>query len=180
MELSGEIELDGASTREVWRVFSDPDSIGEAIPGCKFIAPAREVEDVDVPASKTEADARSNATPGDGTTGTFEEGDEYVAVVRIGVGDIRPRFEMTIHVTEREFPRMSAHVDGAGGDTAFGMDTEIELVETPTGVTVDWHSTVDISGRLTQINSTILTTVSEKLTDRFFDRIERNVGQAPA
>lgn len=174
MELSGEVELDGASSADAWTVFSDPAAIRDAVPGCEFIRPVGDVEDVDAFEPEAEAATASGArTGGDGRT--FAAGDEYVAVIQVGTGDIEPRFESTIRITEREFPRMSARVDGAGGDSAFGMDTEIELVETPTGVAVDWTSDAEVSGRLAQMNASLVALVSEKLVDRFFERIGRSV-----
>lgn len=178
MDLSGEIELDDATRDEAWRVFSDPESIRDAIPGCKFIAPADEVRDLDAESAGAELDVDIDADGAPEAPGPFEEGDEYVAVVQVGVGDIRPRFELKVHIAEREFPRISAHVDGAGGDSAFRMETAVKLVETGDGVTIDWRSTVDISGRLSAMNSSIVRTVSEKLVERFFERIERDVREA--
>lgn len=174
MELNGEVELDGVSPGDAWLVCSDPVTMEEAIPGCEFMAPAREAGTIDTAGQGT-GDSIASTAPEDRAARTFEEGDEYVAVIRAGTGSIKPRFESEIRITECEFPRMSAHVDGAGGDSAFSMATDVEFVETNTGVTIGWHSEVDISGRLAQMDTSVLTLVSETLVDRFFDQLEQDL-----
>lgn len=178
MELTGERELDGVSTDDAWVAFTDPETMARAIPGCKSFESARGADSVVGSDSKPGDETRATFAPGE--TGPFEAGDEYTAVIQAGIRNIKPQFESGIHITECEYPTMSARIEGVGSNCAYSMDTRIELSETQTGVTVSWHSVVDISGKLAQINDSILVTASEKLTGIFFDHVEQNVRAARA
>lgn len=180
MELSGEVELDGVSTDDAWAVFSDPVAIRDAIPGCKRLTLARDAGDSDASAPDVGDASPADAVRGDGATRTFQEDDEYTAVIQAGTRSIKPKFESAIRITVREFPRMSAHVEGAGGESAFDMVTRVEFVETGEGVSIAWESDFDVAGRLGQVDASILSLVSEKMVDHFFDQIERHVAKAPA
>ena len=180
MHLDGTVELEGASTDDAWAVFSDPVAIREALPGCKRIAPARAAADSPAAGSITGDASRPVDEPGDATPQAFREGDEYVAVIQAGTRSIKPRFESVVRITERAFPRMSAHVQGAGGESAFDMNTEVEFADTDEGVAIAWTSEFDIAGRLGQVDSSILTLLSEKMVEHFFDEIAQQVRGPPA
>lgn len=173
MELSGEVQIDGVSTDDAWAVFSDPAVIRDSIPGCKRLAPAREADGSGAGASISGSPAIEDPER------TFVEGEEYTAVIQAGTRSIKPKFETVVHITERAFPRMSAHIEGAGGESAFDMDTEVEFVETAAGVSLVWESEFDIAGRLGQVDSSMISLVSQKMVDHFFGQIEQRIEGTP-
>ena len=171
MEFSGTSVIDGATADNTWLILSDPVAIAEVVPGCKFIAPADEVSDV---ASYTPPDLATfpDATPEEVEARAFQPGRDYVAVLQVGVGSIKPTFETTVTIDEREYAVMRASGEGQGGDSAFSMDSRMEMAETRNGVEIDWDADVDISGRLAQLGGTVLNPVADRLVTKFFDQME--------
>lgn len=179
MEFSGTSVVDGASAENTWLILSDPVAIAAVVPGCKFIAPADEVDDV---SSYTPPDVPTfpDATPEEVEARAFEPGREYVALLSVGVGSIKPTFEATVVIEEREYPHMVASGEGQGGDSAFSMTSEMEMSETVTGVEIDWHADVDISGRLAQMGGSVLNPVANRLVNKFFDQMEDRMQRVEA
>jgi carbon monoxide dehydrogenase subunit G len=174
MEFSGTSVIEGASPASTWLILSDPVAIAEVVPGCKFIAPADEVGD---PTSYTPPTAATfpEASPEVVEARAFEPGVEYVALLSVGVGSIKPTFEASITIEERDYPRMRASADGQGGDSAFETTSSMEMSETASGVEIDWHADVDISGRLAQMGGSVLDPVADRVVNRFFDQMEERM-----
>jgi carbon monoxide dehydrogenase subunit G len=171
MEFSGTSTIDGATADNTWLILSDPVAIAEVVPGCKFIAPAEDVADASSytpPSLATFPDATAEEIE----ARAFVPGHDYVAVLQVGVGSIKPTFETTITIDEREYPVMRASGKGQGGDSAFSMESRMEMSETPTGVEIEWYADVDISGRLAQMGGTVLNPVADRLVNKFFDQME--------
>lgn len=179
MEFSGTSVVEGASAENTWLILSDPVAIAEVVPGCEFIAPASEVAD---PSSYAPPDVATfpEASPEEVEARAFQPGEEYVAVLSVGVGSIKPTFEATVTIEEREFPRMVAGGEGQGGDSAFSMTSEMEMRETGGGVEIDWHADVDISGRLAQMGGSVLDPVANRLVNKFFDQMEQRMQSVEA
>jgi len=174
MEFSGTSVIEGASPDNTWLILSDPVAIAEVVPGCKFIAPADEVDDPSSyppPPGATFPEAPTEEVE----ARAFDPGREYLALLSVGVGSIKPTFEASLVIEERDYPVMRASGEGQGGDSAFSMDSRMEMSETATGVEIDWHADVDISGRLAQMGSTVLDPVAERLVNKFFDQMEERM-----
>lgn len=182
MQFSGTSVIEGASPDNTWLILSDPVAIAEVVPGCKFIAPADEVTD---PSSyePPEATTFPEASPEEVEARAFEPGEEYVGLLSVGVGSVKPTFEATIVVEERDYPVMRATGEGQGGDSAFNMTSRMEMSETLNGAEIDWHADVDVSGRLAQMGSSVLNPVADRLVNKFFDQMEARMqkveGAAP-
>lgn len=171
MEFSGTAVIEGASPGNTWLILSDPVAIAEVVPGCKYIAPADEVTD---PSTYTPPAASTfpEASPEEVESRAFEPGEEYVSLLSVGVGSIKPTFEATVLVEERDYPVMRASAEGQGGDSAFDMTSRMEMSETRTGAEVDWFADVDVTGRLAQMGSAVLDPVADRLVNKFFDQME--------
>ena len=179
MEFSGTSVIEGASADNTWLILSDPVAIAEVVPGCKFIAPADEVGDA---SSYVPPDLATfpEASPEEVEARAFVPGKEYVAVLSVGVGSIKPTFEATIVIEERDYPVMRAGGEGQGGDSAFSMDSRMEMRETAGGVEIDWEADVDISGRLAQMGGAVLDPVANRLVNKFFDQMEARMQKVEA
>lgn len=179
MEFSGTSVIEGASPDNTWLILSDPVAIAEVVPGCKFIAPADEVDD---PGSYSPPKAATfpDASPEEVEARAFEPGREYVALLSVGVGSIKPTFEASVVIEEREFPRMRATAEGQGGDSAFETTSAMEMRETGDGVEIDWEANVDISGRLAQMGGSVLDPVADRIVSKFFDQMEERMQKVEA
>lgn len=173
MEFSGEFELEGVSAEEAWLVLSDPVAVRKALRGCKFLTKVEDEDfnfddyepEEDVP-TLPEADHELVAER------AFEEGDEYAALMKLGVGSVKPEFESRIRIVEREFPSMRATGSGSSSGSAFEMTSGMTISETETGAKVEWSAETDISGKIAQMGQRMLKPVANKVVNDFFENIE--------
>ncbi|WP_318568310.1 hypothetical protein [Salinigranum marinum] len=112
MEFNGTFTLEDVSTEEVWLALSDPIMIKEALPGCQFLV---RVDEGDVDFDELEASATDEDPPTLPEAGletvadrAFVEGGRYAALMEVGVGSVKPRFETIVTIEHREFPEMDA------------------------------------------------------------------------
>lgn len=173
MEFSGEFELEGVSAEEAWLVLSDPVAVRKALPGCKFLTRVTdedfnfdEFEPGEEPPTMPEAD------PEDVAERAFEEGEEYAALMQVGVGSVKPKFESRVHIDEREYPSMRASGSGSSSGSAFEMTSFMTISETDTGSKIEWSAETDISGRIAQMGQRMLKPVANKVVNQFFGSIE--------
>ena len=105
----------------------------------------------------------------------FEEGGVYAALMQIGVGSVKPRFETRVTITEREFPRMVATGGGDASDSSFEMESGMTITGTETGSQIEWWTNADVVGRIAQLGSRVLNPVADKIVTNFFSNIERQM-----
>ena len=176
MEFSGEFELEGIAAEDAWVILSDPIAVRDALKGCRYIAPI-EGDGFDFDEYEPEADIPRlpDADPEVVAERAFTEGGEYAALMQIGVGSVKPRFETRVTITEREFPKMVATGSGAASDSSFEMESGMILVETDTGSNVEWWTGADVSGRIAQLGGRVLNPVANKIVSQFFENIQRQM-----
>ena len=187
MEFSGNFELEGVTTEEAWLALSDPVMIKNALPGCQFLVEVDDPDDAnfdelaaehggDDPPTLPEAD------PEEVMERAFEEGKTYAALMELKVGSVNPRFETFVTIDRREFPDMDASGRGSASDSSFEMNSGMELVETDTGVEVQWWAEADVFGRIAQMGQRMINPVAKRVVNRFFKQIEnqlKEVGDTP-
>jgi carbon monoxide dehydrogenase subunit G len=176
MEFDGTFSLSGVTTEEVWLALSDPVMIKKALPGCQFLVEVDDPDDVDFDAL-AEADREDpptlpEADPEDVAERGLVEGGHYAALVQVGVGSVKPRFETVVTIDRREFPEMDASGQGSASDSSFEMDSGMTLVETDDGVDVEWWTEADVFGRVAQMGQRVINPVANRVVGRFFKQVQ--------
>jgi hypothetical protein len=176
MEFNGTFTLEDASVEEVWLALSDPVMIERALPGCQFLA---EVGQGDVDFDELEASAGDDDPPtlpeADVETvaeRAFAEGGQYAALMEVGVGSVKPRFETLVSIDRREFPDMDAVGEGNATNSSFEMRSGMRLSETDDGVDVEWWTEADVFGRVAQMGQRVINPVANRVVNRFFKQIQ--------
>jgi len=102
-----------------------------------------------------------------------ESASELAATVAVGVGSVKPTFDVDMVVVEADRP--TRLVMDAGGDASrnsFETVAEMHLVETADGTTADWHAEVAVSGLIASLGQRALGSVAERLVTDFFEDVE--------
>lgn len=175
MEFSGDFELDGVQPEEAWMVLSDPIAVKQALRGCQYITRMDETfsfEDYEPP---EDPPTLPEAEPEAVAERAFVAGETYAAVVQLGVGSVKPRFESQITIDERDYPRMVATGRGSASGSSFEMESWMEVAETETGCRMEWGAETNIAGRVAQLGSRMLQPVANKVVNDFFDEIEEQL-----
>ena len=179
MEFEGEFELDGVPPEKAWIVLSDPMAVRDSLKGCRYITPMDDdfnfdeyepEEDVEM---LPEADAETVADR------AFVAGQKYAALMQIGVGSVKPRFETTVTIDERDDENFEMLASG-GGDasgSSFSMNSgmRIHALEDGEGSRIEWWTEADISGRIAQLGSRVIKPVADKIVNNFFSSIEKQM-----
>ncbi|MFB6130438.1 MAG: CoxG family protein [Salinigranum sp.] len=177
MRFDGTFTIEGVTAEEVWLALSDPVMIKNALPGCQFLTAVPEGEDADFDKLAEEAPAEDppvlpEADPEDIAERAFVEGGRYAAVMQVGVGSVKPRFETVVTIERREFPEMEASGEGSSSNSSFEMEARMNLTETDEGVNVEWEAETDVFGRIAQMGQRVMNPVANRVVGRFFSNIE--------
>lgn len=175
MEFSGEFELEGVQPEEAWMVMSDPVAVKQALRGCQYITRITDdfsFEDYEPP---EDPPTLPEADPEDVADRAFQAGETYAALMQVGVGSVKPRFETRITIEEREFPRMVATGRGSASSSSFEMESWMDVSETETGCRIEWGAETTISGRVAQMGSRVLKPVANKVVNDFFNKVEASL-----
>jgi carbon monoxide dehydrogenase subunit G len=181
MQFDGTFGLEDVTTEEVWLALSDPVMIKKALPGCQFLVEVDDPDDVDFDVlEEREADREDpptlpEADPEDVAERGLVEGGHYAALVQVGVGSVKPRFETVVTIDRREFPEMDASGEGSASDSSFEMDSGMTLVETDDGVDVEWWTEADVFGRVAQMGQRVINPVANRVVGRFFKQVQKEL-----
>lgn len=172
MEFSGEFELEGVPPEDAWVVLSDPVAVSEALSGCRYIAKVEgDGFDFDEYEPDDDVETLPEADPEVVAERAFEEGGEYAAVMQVGVGSVKPRFEAHGTITEREFPTMVGTAGGSASSSSFEAESGMTVHGTDDGSRVEWWAEADVDGRVAQMGNRVLNPVADKVVNSFFSNI---------
>ncbi|MFA1610682.1 CoxG family protein [Halobellus rubicundus] len=109
----------------------------------------------------------------------FVAGQKYAALMQIGVGSVKPRFETTVTIDERDDENFEMLASG-GGDasgSSFSMNSGMRIheLEEGEGSRIEWWTEADISGRIAQLGSRVINPVANKIVNNFFGSIEKQM-----
>ncbi|WP_435348481.1 CoxG family protein [Haloarchaeobius sp. HRN-SO-5] len=177
MDFSGVFELEGAEPDDVWVMLSDPIAIRNALPGCKYITPYTEDFSFDTYEPEADVETLPEADPDVVAERVFVEGQEYAALMQVGVGSVKPRFESRITIEERDPDehRMVATGHGDASDSTFEMRSQMEITGTETGSRIEWETEADVAGRIAQLGGRVIDPVADKIVNKFFSNIEQQL-----
>jgi carbon monoxide dehydrogenase subunit G len=176
MEFSGEFELDGVSPEDAWIVLSDPIAVRDSLKGCRYITPIDD-DDFNFDDYEAEEDVQTlpDADPDVVAERAFKEGVVYAALMQVGVGSVKPRFETRVTIAERAFPRMVATGGGDASNSSFEMESWMDIEETESGSIVKWGTEADVSGRIAQLGGRVMNPVADKIVSNFFKNIQKQM-----
>ena len=105
--------------------------------------------------------------------------DEYQAVLTVGVGPIRGRYDATISTRDQVLHQSyRLAVQGAGGGGFVSGEAFITLVEREGKTTVTVDSDSQAGGPVARIGQRLMESVAKMMMDQFFGRLREAVREA--
>ncbi|MFD1599532.1 CoxG family protein [Halobellus rarus] len=179
MEFDGEFELDGVPPEKAWIVLSDPMAVRDSLKGCRYITPMDDDFNFDEYEPEEDVEMLPDADPEIIAERAFVEGQKYAALMQVGVGSVKPRFETTVTIDERDSEnfRMVATGGGDASGSSFSMESGMQIhgLEDGEGSRIEWWTEADISGRIAQLGSRVIKPVANKIVNNFFSSIEQQM-----
>ena len=107
----------------------------------------------------------------------LESPHEITAVLAVGVGSVKPEFEVEAVVTELEYPRyLELVATGHAPKNEFEVTATMEMVERDDGgTTVEWAATADVSGTIVSLGGRALKSVTNRLVKKYFADMQATV-----
>ena len=179
MEFDGEFELEDVPPEKAWIVLSDPVAVRNSLKGCTYITPMDDDFSFDDYEPDEDLETLPEADPEDVAERAFVEGREYAALMQVGVGSVKPRFETSVTIQERDEEDfiMTATGSGTASGSSFSMDSGMQIypLEDGKGSRIEWWTEADISGRIAQLGSRVIEPVANKIVGNFFSDIEQQM-----
>lgn len=99
---------------------------------------------------------------------------EVTAVLAVGVGSVKPEFDVDAVVTDIEYPAsLEMKANGHAPRNEFEMTASMELVELDDGgTTVEWEATADVSGTIVSLGGRALKSVTNRLVGNYFSDMQ--------
>jgi carbon monoxide dehydrogenase subunit G len=125
----------------------------------------------------TDPDAVSKCAPGLESLEIVEPGKKFRATTSVGFGAVKVRFVNDVEWVELDAPKrasMKAHgkAPGSGVDATTAMD----LSDGANGGTdLAWQADVSVVGTVASLAARLMSSVTNKLTARFFDRVREEI-----
>lgn len=184
MRFDGEFELEDVPPEKAWIVLSDPVAIAKSLKGCRYITPMDDdfsFDDYEPPADQQ---TLPDADPEGVAERAFVEGQRYAALMQVGVGSVKPRFETTVTIEERDDEnfRMTATGGGDASGSSFSMESGMTIhpSEDGAGSRIEWWTEADVSGRIAQMGQRVMNPVANKIVNNFFGNIEQQMTDVDA
>lgn len=107
----------------------------------------------------------------------LETSSKIRTTLEVGVGSVKPTFEVDAIVTECDEPgRLAVSASGQASRNSFQVTAWMELVDNGDGTTtVTWESTAEVSGIIASMGERALGSVVDKLVRDFFKDLEDHV-----
>ena len=121
----------------------------------------------------TDPDVLAECAPGTDAI-TLESPHEVTATIAVGVGSVKPTFDVEMVITRTDRPEvLEMQADGNASRNAFDAVAEMTLAENDDGGTVAyWSATTDVSGMIASMGQRALGSVTNKLVNDFFEDLE--------
>jgi carbon monoxide dehydrogenase subunit G len=176
MKFDGEFELEDVPPEQAWVVLSDPIAVRDALKGCQYITPMDDDFEWDTYEPDEDVETLPEADADVVADRAFVAGQEYAALMQIGVGSVKPKFETTVTIEERDDENfeMTATGSGSASGSSFSMESGMRIHgrEDADGSRIEWWTEADITGRIAQLGGRVINPVANKIVNDFFTAIE--------
>lgn len=124
----------------------------------------------------TDTDVLAACAPGCQSM-TLETPYEITAILAVGVGSVKPEFEVDAVVTQLEYPELlEVTATGQSPRNEFEMTATMEMIERNSGGTrVEWEANADVSGTIVSLGGRALKSVTNRLVKQYFDDMQATV-----
>ena len=121
----------------------------------------------------TDPDVLAECAPGTDSI-TMESPHEVTATISVGVGSVKPTFDVEMVVTETDQPELlEMEADGNASRNAFDAVAEMHLHENGDGGTrAEWAAQTNVSGMIASLGQRALGSVTDRLVNDFFEDLE--------
>ncbi|MEF8801166.1 MAG: SRPBCC domain-containing protein [Halolamina sp.] len=179
MKFDGEFELEDVPPEEAWVVLSDPVAVRDSLKGCQFITPMDDSFEWDNYEPEADIQTLPEAEAEAVADRAFKTGQKYAALMQVGVGSVKPKFETTVSIEDRdeeEF-KMTATGSGSASSSSFSMESGMYITpqEDGDGSSIEWWTEADITGRIAQLGGRVINPVANKIVNDFFSSIEKEM-----
>jgi uncharacterized protein len=145
MQLKGEVTIN-APRKKVWDFLTDPNQIGQCVPGVEKIETIEEMKKY-----------RGIVSVGLGSVKARFSGNVEI-----------------IELDEPNRAKLKAH--GTATGSAADAVSEMSLSDGPEGTTiVSWTADINVSGQLTSLVSRLMVPVSQKLAGVFYEEVRKRI-----
>lgn len=145
MQLKGEVTIN-APRKKVWDFLTDPNQIGQCVPGVEKIETIEEMKKY-----------RGIVSVGLGTVKARFSGNVEI-----------------LELDEPNRAKLKAH--GTATGSAADAVSEMSLSDGPGGATiVTWTADINVSGQLTSLVSRLMVPVSQKLAGVFYEEVRKRI-----
>lgn len=137
-----------ATPPQVWAAITDPDMLRRCVPGAETVE---------------------------------REGDDAYAVIMVAaVGPLRARFKGRLQLQDVRAPDACVMVfEGEAGGTGFGRGrASVQLSPDAEATALRWSAQAEVGGKLAQVGSRLIDGVARKLSQDFFNALQRELGAA--
>lgn len=121
----------------------------------------------------TDPDVLAECAPGTDSI-ELESPHEVTATISVGVGSVKPTFDVEMIVTRADCPELlEMEADGSASRNAFDAVAEMTLDEREDGgTTAHWSAKTNVSGMIASLGQRALGSVTDKLVTDFFADLE--------
>jgi len=176
MEFDGEFELADVPPEKAWVVLSDPIAVRDALKGCQYITPMDDDFEWDSYEPEADIETLPEADAEDVAARAFKAGQKYAALMQVGVGSVKPKFETEVTIEERDEDNFEMTASGSGSASSSGFSMNSGMIIHPAddgdGSRIEWWTEADISGRIAQLGGRVINPVANKIVNNFFTAIE--------
>jgi len=176
MEFDGEFELADVPPDQAWVVLSDPIAVRDALKGCQYITPMDDDFEWDSYEPVEDVETLPEADPEVVAGRAFQEGVTYAALMQVGVGSVKPKFETSVTIDERDDEQFKMVATGSGSASGSSFSMESGMIIHPSedgeGSRIEWWTDADVSGRIAQLGGRVINPVANKIVNNFFTAIE--------
>lgn len=103
----------------------------------------------------------------------MESPSELTAVITIGVGSVKPTFDVEMTVTRADAPEtLRMEVGGSASRNSFEAVAEMNLTDDGDGTTAHWEARTNVAGLISSMGQRALDSVSTRLVNNFFKDLE--------
>lgn len=103
----------------------------------------------------------------------MESPSELTAVISVGVGSVKPTFDVEMIVTRADAPEtLEMEVGGSASRNSFETVAEMNLTDGGDETTAHWEAHTNVAGLISSMGQRALDSVSVRIVNNFFEDLE--------